>query len=171
MSRVHSSNRDVEIVNTLSGAGHTTRNALVARRRAAYSLSVDRSPRRSPTIAFADRFVDEQEMYIAGLIARGLRVVTIDDEDPFAAALTIGALNPQAVVTRLCPELFGIELTRCLREHRAFAETPVVLLTTHGDTETHDLARAAGVTAIYVLPLTPHALADALVLLTDYQPA
>ena len=106
-------------------------------------------------------------MYTSGLTAGGFRVVSVDDEDAASAALAIAALKPDAVVTRLCPNLFGIDLTRRLRKCRNFTATPVVLLTTHTDNATHNLACAAGATAIYVLPLMPTELARTLSLLTD----
>ena len=110
-------------------------------------------------------------MYTSGLTAAGFRVVRVDDEDAASAALTIAALKPDAVITRVCPDLFGIDLTRRLRKFRSLTRTPVVLLTTHSDDATHNLACAAGATAIYMLPLVPTALARTLGMLTDHQHA
>jgi two-component system chemotaxis response regulator CheY len=56
------------------------------------------------------------------------------------------------------PRLDGLGLTRKLREHPAFANTPILILTTESSDEMKQQGRAAGATGWLVKPFDPNRL-------------
>ena len=67
-----------------------------------------------PVVAFADYLLDEIEMYAEGLGAFGVRVVPVTGDDAAEAAKAIRNAHVDAVITRIMPERFGINLIRAL---------------------------------------------------------
>lgn len=113
-------------------------------------------------VVLADPFPDEYELYRSTLSQAGFEVVALDTTDAAKAAATVVERRPQAVITRIRPGVFGIELTRHVREHAATKCTPVILITTYTEQSMHATAWAAGADAVFLLPLTPTALIQAL---------
>ena len=58
------------------------------------------------------------------------------------------------------PRLDGLGLTRKLREHPAFAKTPILILTTESSDEMKQQGRAAGATGWLVKPFDPNRLIE-----------
>jgi DNA-binding response OmpR family regulator len=126
---------------------------------ATVAIEPNMRPRTAPIVALVDSLLDEREMYEWGLTSNGLGVVIITGESPAAAAAAITMARADAVVTRIMPQLFGIELTRLLRGDARTATTPVIIITSFTVSALHDAARAAGADEVVLLPLDPDALA------------
>ena len=60
------------------------------------------------------------------------------------------------------PRLDGIGLTRRLREHRRFKNTPILILTTEASDQMKQAGRAAGATGWLVKPFDPNRLIEIL---------
>jgi DNA-binding response OmpR family regulator len=113
-----------------------------------------------PVIALADAFHDEAEMYAASLQHEGFDVRIITTSDVAAAARQIHDIAPDAVLTRILPRRFGIELVTQLRRDPRMANRPVLVITslTYHENELRD-AKAAGATEVLLLPQTAEDLA------------
>lgn len=110
-------------------------------------------------MAVANYLQDEAEMYCVGLSQMGFAPVPVITGDYALALGMISELKPQAVLTRLMPQTFGVDLTRAIRGTPLIADTPILILTTIPHREQHDQARAAGADAIYLLPMPPDRIA------------
>jgi DNA-binding response OmpR family regulator len=113
-----------------------------------------------PVIALADPLPDEAEMYAASLWHEGFDVRIITTSDAAAAATEIHDIVPDAVLTRILPRRFGIDLVIQLRRDPLLADRPVLVITslTYHEAELRD-ARAAGATEVLLLPQTAEDLA------------
>ena len=58
------------------------------------------------------------------------------------------------------PDMHGLEVLRFVRAHKAYRQTPVVVLTTRGDQASRETLLDAGASAYLTKPFAPHALAD-----------
>lgn len=122
-------------------------------------------------IAFADYLTEEVEMYAQGLRAFGVRVVPVVGDVVADAAKTIANTPCDAVVTRILPAHFGIELIRALRGNPKTEHLPALVITSFPVPQLHEEARAAGATAVVLLPQTPEQLATAIRQLVRRTPA
>ena len=113
-----------------------------------------------PVIALADAFLDEAEMYEASLRHEGFDVRMLTTLDVVVAAAQVHAIAPDAVLTRILPRRFGIELVTLLRRNPIMAERPLFILTSlsHHEAELRD-ARACGATDVLLLPQSTQDLA------------
>ena len=115
-----------------------------------------------PRIALADAFNDEREMYVDSLGHEGFDVRTVSTLDLAEAVEQIRSLAPDAVLVRILPGRFGIELIRRLRADRTLGHRPMMILTssTHADIlrEAHD----CGAADVLILPITGEQIADLL---------
>ncbi|MEN9938298.1 MAG: hypothetical protein RLZZ387_4877 [Chloroflexota bacterium] len=57
------------------------------------------------------------------------------------------------------PDMHGFEVLRFLREHQRYRSTPVIVLTTRSDAESHERAAAAGASSYLTKPFEPAVLA------------
>ena len=112
-------------------------------------------------IVIVDYIRDELEMYVEGLGAHGLSVVPIEAKTVDQAAAAIEHTPCAAVVTRIMPERFGIDLIRRLRVNPATARLPVVVISSLPVPSVHEEAREAGAAEVLLLPQTPDSVADA----------
>jgi DNA-binding response OmpR family regulator len=119
----------------------------------------------------ADYLPDELEMYTQGLRARGLTVVPVVTRDCSAAAEIISRTPCAAVVTRILPDRFGIDLTRRLRAALTTARLPIVVITSLSSDDLRLEARAAGATDVLLLPQTPEQVARAVKRAIKHAPA
>jgi two-component system phosphate regulon response regulator PhoB len=124
-----------------------------------------------PLIALADYLPDEVEMYVEGLRRFGFEVLPVETEQATEAAKTIGNVPCDAVVTRILPCKFGIELLRALRGDDRTKDLPVIVITSFPSPALHDEARAAGATDVLLLPQTPEHIARAVQRLIHRSPA
>jgi len=113
-------------------------------------------------IALADAYHDEAEMYAASLIHYGFDVDTIRTEDVSLAVVAICRLRPDAVITRILPGRFGIELVQRLRADREMASRPIVILTSLTHPDILEEARGCGATEVMVLPVGAEVIAERL---------
>ena len=115
----------------------------------------------SPTdqlILLADDDITTLTMVSARLQRVGYDVVTASRGDD-ALALTLGR-RPLLIVLDLdMPGMNGIEVTRTIREDPSFVSTPIILLTSHSDSEHTEAGLAAGANAYIVKPFSPQDLA------------
>jgi two-component system chemotaxis response regulator CheY len=58
------------------------------------------------------------------------------------------------------PDMHGIEVLKFLRQHGAFKNLPVIVLTTRGDDSSREAAMAAGATLYLTKPFAPQVLAE-----------
>jgi CheY-like chemotaxis protein len=122
-------------------------------------------------IALADYLPEEVEMYAEGLRRFGLDVVPVTTEQPAEAAESIRSMPCDAVVTRILPSKFGIELLHALRQDARTKYLPAIVITSLISRSLHDEARAAGATEVLLLPQTPEQIAKAIARLIQRSPA
>jgi DNA-binding response OmpR family regulator len=115
-----------------------------------------------PLVVIADCVLDEMELYCIGLEFRGFRCVPITADDAARAAELVLDSEPDAVVTRLLPGLFGVSLTRLLRADPRTATIPIVAITSLPKADLHAEARAAGADDVLLLPQSPDQIAEVL---------
>ncbi len=113
-------------------------------------------------IALADAFDEEAEMYAASLEHYGFDVYLIQTGDVLLASETILRLSPDAVLTRILPKRFGIELVRVLRTNVVMTTVPIVILTSLGHSKILEEARCCGATEVLLLPVGADEIADLL---------
>ena len=101
-------------------------------------------------------------MYGFGLSQVGFSPVAVITGDATLALGVITDLKPHAVLTRLMPETFGVDLTRGIRATPSIARTPILIVTSIPNSEQHDQALAVGADAIYLLPMAPDRIAEIL---------
>jgi DNA-binding response OmpR family regulator len=104
-------------------------------------------------IALADAFHDEAEMYAAALEHYGFAVHPIETADVTLACAAIVRLRPDAVLTRILPGRFGIDLVRRLRADVTMARRPIVIFTSLAHSDVLDEARGCGATDVLLLPV------------------
>lgn len=71
------------------------------------------------------------------------------------------ALAPTALIVLdlNMPDMHGLEVLRFVRNHHAYKQLPVMILTTRGDEASRAAAMAAGATLYQTKPFAPHVLA------------
>lgn len=85
----------------------------------------------------------------------------LEAEDGKAALSVIGGAKIDAVITDLnMPNMNGFELIRALRAAPAHKFTPILMLTTEGDSSKKEEGKAAGATGWIVKPFNPEKLVD-----------
>jgi len=104
-------------------------------------------------IALADAFHDEAEMYAAALEHYGFEVHPIETADVTLAFAAIIRLRPDAVLTRILPGRFGIDLVRRLRADVAMARRPILIFTSLAHSDILQEARFCGATDVLLLPV------------------
>ena len=110
------------------------------------------------TILVVDDSTTMRRMIMASL--RGLGDVAFDQAVSGLEAIERLAVAPvDLVVLDLnMPDIHGFEVLRFVRTHHAFAQLPVVVLTTRGDSESRATALAEGATAYLTKPFAPETL-------------
>ena len=109
-------------------------------------------------ILLADDSITTLTMVSARLQRSGYDVVTATRGDE---ALALARERPPLLVVLDVdmPGMDGIEVTRLLREDPSFAETPIILLTSHTEPEYIKAALDAGASAYVAKPFSPQELA------------
>ncbi len=75
---------------------------------------------------------------------------------------TLAVRGADAVILDLnMPDMHGLDVLRFVRMHAQYADVPVLVLTTRGDTESRGAAMQAGASAYMTKPFSPPALAAA----------
>lgn len=113
-------------------------------------------------IVLADPFHDEIEMYAGGLDFLGFDVIPLTDPDVASSVRLVRKARPDALVTRILPGRFGIDLVRQLRKDPEFAAMPMLILTSITHPETLHDARTSGANDVLVIPVTPDSIAERL---------
>jgi len=113
-------------------------------------------------VALADAFHDEAEMYAATLTHYGFEICPIRTEDLSVAVAAICRLRPDAVITRILPGRFGIDLVRRLRADIDMASRPMLILTSLTRPDILQEARSCGATEVMVLPVGADVIAERL---------
>lgn len=104
-------------------------------------------------IVLADGFHEEAEMYAASLEHYGFEVTPIRTGDVSLALDVICRVQPDAVLTRILPGRFGIELVHRLRSDPSMGSRPVLILTSLAHSPLLQEARTCGATEILLLPV------------------
>jgi len=107
-----------------------------------------------------------RQILSATFIAAGYRVVVaVDGAEAYEAAL---AEQFDLVLTdQHMPAMSGLELIGKLRGHRAYANTPILVLTTESGEPFKAAARAAGATGWIEKPLDPDMLTELVAALSE----
>lgn len=111
------------------------------------------------SILAVDDSASMRQMVSFTLKNAGYEVVeAVDGQDAFDKART---RNFDLVLTdQNMPRLDGIGLTKKLREHPNFKNTPILILTTESSDQMKQLGRAAGATGWLVKPFDPAKLIE-----------
>ena len=111
------------------------------------------------SILAVDDSVSMRQMVSYTLKSAGFEVVeAVDGEDAFEKARQ---RHFDLVLTdQNMPRLDGIGLTRMLREHPNFKNTPILILTTESSDQMKQAGRAAGATGWLVKPFDPNRLIE-----------
>ena len=100
-----------------------------------------------------------REMVSFTLKGAGYEVIEAEDGKAALAALNGGKVD--AVVTDLnMPNMNGFELIRALRANPNYKFTPILMLTTEGDTRKKEEGKAVGATGWIVKPFSPEKLIE-----------
>lgn len=85
----------------------------------------------------------------------------IEAEDGKAALAALGGAKVDAVITDLnMPNMNGFELIRALRANPQYKFTPILMLTTEGESSKKEEGKAAGATGWIVKPFNPQRLVE-----------
>lgn len=106
-------------------------------------------------------------MYCYGLSQMGFPSVAVITDDSELAFAILVDIRPTAILTRLLPGKFALDLTRSIRATPLLANTPIVILTSVSHPSQEKEALAAGANGIYLLPQTPDRTAEILHRLID----
>ena len=101
-------------------------------------------------------------MYAASLAHYGFEVRPVETGDVLRASEIIVGLHPDAVLSRILPGRFGIELVRVLRTNLGMTTLPIVILTSLAHSTRLEEARQCGATEVILLPASAQAIADVL---------
>ncbi len=100
-----------------------------------------------------------REMVAFTLKSAGYEVV--EAEDGNAALAAIAGLKVDAVITDLnMPNMNGFELIRSLRADPVYKFTPILMLTTEGDSAKKEEGKSSGATGWIVKPFNPEKLIE-----------
>ncbi|CAH2785167.1 MAG: Chemotaxis regulator - transmits chemoreceptor signals to flagellar motor components CheY [uncultured Caballeronia sp.] len=106
-----------------------------------------------------------RQILSATFVAAGYRVVAMDGAEAYEAAL---AEQFDLVITdQNMPAMSDLELIGKLREHRAYANTPILVLTTESGEPFKAAARAVGATGWIEKPFDPDVLTDLVARLSE----
>jgi two-component system chemotaxis response regulator CheY len=72
------------------------------------------------------------------------------------------------ITDQVMPSMDGLTLIRALRTLPAYADTPILMLTTEADSTIRDQARAAGATGFLPKPFDPEGLTDSVIQLLEW---
>jgi two-component system chemotaxis response regulator CheY len=72
------------------------------------------------------------------------------------------------ITDQVMPSMDGLTLIRALRTLPAYADTPILMLTTEADSTIRDQARAAGATGFLPKPVDPEGLTDSVIQLLEW---
>ena len=85
----------------------------------------------------------------------------VEAEDGQAALLVLNGAKVDAVITDLnMPNMNGFGLIRAMRANPSYKYTPILMLTTEGDSAKKDEGKAAGATGWLVKPFNPAKLVE-----------
>ena len=100
-----------------------------------------------------------RRMVIAAL--RGLPGVSFDQAGSGLEAIERLALKPVHLMTLdlNMPDIHGLEVLEFVRQHGAFQDIPIIVLTTRGDEASRTAALAAGASLYLTKPFEPRAFA------------
>ena len=85
----------------------------------------------------------------------------VEAEDGQAALLVLNGAKVDAVITDLnMPNMNGFGLIRAMRANPSYKYTPILMLTTEGDSAKKDEGKAAGATGCLVKPFNPAKLVE-----------
>ncbi len=100
-----------------------------------------------------------RDMVSFTLKGAGYEVVEAEDGKAALSKLTAGKVD--AVITDLnMPNMNGFELIRALRANPAYKFTPILMLTTEGDSAKKEEGKSAGATGWIVKPFNPEKLIE-----------
>ena len=72
------------------------------------------------------------------------------------------------ITDQVMPSMDGLTLIRALRSMPAYADTPILMLTTEADSTIREQARAAGATGFLPKPFDPEGLTDSVMQLFEW---
>lgn len=101
-------------------------------------------------------------MYAASLEHYGFEVHPIQTADALLASGTVLRLYPDAVLTRILPGRFGIDLVRILRTNAVMSTLPIFILTSLAHSKILEEARTCGATDVLLLPVGAEEIAQTL---------
>jgi CheY-like chemotaxis protein len=105
-----------------------------------------------PTILIAEDSADSREMLRLLLQLKGYEVLSVED-GPHAVELAL-ARRPDMILLDLeLPKLDGLGVTRHLRSHREFKNTPIVIVSGHDPRQFRKPALDAGCTEYILKPI------------------
>ncbi|VVE04447.1 response regulator [Pandoraea anhela] len=111
------------------------------------------------TILAVDDSASMRQILAATLDEAGYAVTTARDGQE-ALALASNAAFDLVLTDQHMPGMDGLSLIRALRELDAFAQTPILVLTTEVDGAYKTAAREAGASGWLIKPVDPEALVD-----------
>src|SRR5574343_1716912 len=111
------------------------------------------------SIFAVDDSASMRKMVSFTLVGAGFKVVeSVDGQDAYEKAQ---AQHFDLVLTdQNMPRMDGLGLTRKLREHPTFKNTPILILTTESSDQMKQAGRQAGATGWLVKPFDPHRLIE-----------
>ena len=111
------------------------------------------------SILAVDDSASMRKMVSFTLLGAGFKVVeAVDGQDAYEKAQ---AQHFDLVLTdQNMPRMDGLGLTRKLREHPKFKNTPILILTTESSDQMKQAGRAAGATGWLVKPFDPNRLIE-----------
>jgi CheY-like chemotaxis protein len=118
--------------------------------------------RSRPRVVLSDPFHDEIQIYANVLEFIGFDVIALTEPDLTRAVARVRELRPDALVTRILPRRFGIELVQHLRTDPIVGRIPMLILTSLTQPEVLRDARACGANEVLVVPVGPDAVAQRL---------
>lgn len=111
------------------------------------------------SILAVDDSASMRKMVSFTLSGAGYRVIeAVDGQDAFEKAQS--QTFDLVLTDQNMPRLDGLGLTRKLRETAAFANTPILILTTESSDQMKQAGRAAGATGWLVKPFDPNRLIE-----------
>ncbi len=92
---------------------------------------------------------------------KGAGYEIVEAEDGKAAIEVLGGAKVDAIITDLnMPNMNGFELIRALRANPTYKFTPILMLTTEGDSSKKEEGKTAGATGWIVKPFNPEKLVE-----------
>ncbi|AJW47105.1 Response regulator [Ralstonia mannitolilytica] len=79
-----------------------------------------------------------------------------------------GSAHHLVITDQVMPSMDGLTLIRALRALPAYADTPILMLTTEADGTIREQARAAGATGFLPKPFDPEGLTDSVMQLFEW---